>query len=302
MAVPGFGDLSVFGVGKRAVKDFMNDDMSTYAAALTYRILLAIFPFLIFLLTTLEALGLSNFFDWLLEQAQSAFPQDLYTQVETIVEQVRGGATGGLLSFGLITALWAASGGVRSAMHAINKAYDVKDERPIWKKYPMSIVFTLGLAVILILAVGFMLLGPQWMEWLAEQIGLGGTFVTVWTWLRIPVAIVLMILALAMVYYFFPNIDQPFQLVSPGSVIAAIVWVLATIGFSIYISNFANYNATYGSLGGVIVLLLYIYISSAVLLLGAEVNGVIFKAEHGSEDANVEDTAAVEAMKEARSN
>lgn len=292
--------MSVFAVAKRAVKDFMRDDMNTYAAALTYRILLAIFPFLIFMLTLLEAVGLTNFFDWLLEQAQNAFPPDLYSQFEMIVQQARGGASGGLLSFGLILTLWAASGGVRAAMHAINAAYDVKEERPIWKKYPMSILFTIGLAVLIASAVALMLLGPQTMEWLAGQIGLGDAFVTIWAWLRIPVAIILMMLAVAMIYYFFPNVDQPFQIVSPGSVVAVITWVLASIGFSYYISNFANYNATYGSLAGVIVLLLYFYISSAVLLLGAEVNGVIYKAEHGTEDDNVEESAVEETRKETR--
>src|SRR5690606_21098571 len=107
MGLPGFDDLSLFETARRAVKDFQKDDMSTHAAALTYRILLAIFPFLIFLLTLLGALGLSGFFDWLLEQAQRSFPSELYTQVETIVDQVRSGANGGLLSFGLITAIWA---------------------------------------------------------------------------------------------------------------------------------------------------------------------------------------------------
>ena len=300
MAVPGFGDLSVFAVAKRAIKDFMNDDMTTYAAALTYRVLLAIFPFLIFVLTLLEAAGLANFFDWLLNQAQSAFPRDLYSQFEMIVQQARSGANGGLLSLGLILALWAASGGIRAAMHAINAAYDVIQERPIWKKYPLSIIYTIGLAVLVITAVALMLLGPQTMEWLAGHIGLGDAFVTIWAWIRIPVAIFLMMLAVAMVYYFFPNVDQPFQIVSPGSVVAVLAWVLATIGFSFYISNFANYNATYGSLAGVIVLLLYLYISSAVLLLGAEINGVIYKAEYGTKDDNVEDSAVQEARKETK--
>lgn len=235
----------------------------------------------------------------MLEQARSAFPQDLYGAFERIVQQVRGGASGGVLSFGLITALWAASGGIRSVMHALNVAYDVKEERSVWKKYPLSIVFTIGLTVVLIAAVALMLLGPQTMEWLAGHIGLGDVFVTIWAWLRIPVAIILVMLAIALVYYFFPNVDQPFQLVSPGSVIAVLVWVLASIGFSVYISNFANYNATYGSLAGVIVLMLYIYISSAVLLLGAEVNGVIFQAKHGDEELNVEQ-GEVEKAKEAQ--
>lgn len=286
----GLGNMGVMEVGKRAFKDFQDDDMSTYAAALTYRILLALFPFLIFLLTLLGALNLQGFFDWLLEQAQSAFPSGVYTQFETVVQQVRGGASGGLLSFGLIGALWAASGGIRSVMHAINVAYDVKEERSLLKKYPMSLLFTIGLAIVLISAVALMLLGPQVMEWLADPIGLGSVFVTVWTWLRIPVAIVLMMVAVAMVYYFFPNVNEPLRLVSPGSVVAVVAWVLASIAFSIYVSNFANYNATYGSLGGIIVLLLYFYISSLTLLFGAEVNAVVYKEKAATPGDNVEES------------
>jgi membrane protein len=282
--------MGLMEVGKRAFKDFQDDDMNTYAAALTYRILLAIFPFLIFILTLLGALGLQDFFDWLLDQARSAFAADLYSQFETIVQQVQGGANGGLLSFGLIAALWAAAGGVRSVMHALNVAYDVEEERSFWKKYLLSIIYTIGLAAILIAAVALMLLGPESMEWLAGHIGLGDVFVTLWTWLRIPVAILLMIVAIALVYYFFPNVDQPFRIVSPGSVFAVVAWVVATIGFSIYVSNFGNYNATYGSLAGVIILLFYFFISSAVLLLGAEVNAVLFKAKAAGPEDNIEES------------
>lgn len=288
MAIPGFEGLSPLNVGKRSIKEYMSDDMNTYAGALTYRVLLAIFPFLIFLLTLLDALGLTNFFNWLLEQARSAFTGQLYSQIETIVQQVRGGANGGLLSFGLLAAIWAAAGGIRAAMNALNAAYDVEESRPFWKLYPMSILFTLGIAVMLIAAVALMLLGPQAMEWLAGQIGLGSVFVTIWTWLRIPVAIVLMVVTVALVYYFFPNVDQPFKVVTPGSVIAVVAWLLATIGFSLYISNFSNYNATYGSLAGIVVLLLYIYISSITLLLGAEVNAVIFKEKEGAQGTNAQ--------------
>ncbi len=116
-------------------------------------------------------------------------------------------------------------------------------------------------------------------------------FVTIWTWLRIPVAIILMIIAVALVYYFFPNVDQPFKIVTPGSVIAVVAWLLATYGFSVYLSNFSNYNATYGSLGGVVVLLLYFFISSITLLVGAEINAVIFKQTHDAEDLNIEQRA-----------
>jgi membrane protein len=287
MNIPGFEGLNPLKVGKKAIKEYLDDDMNTYAGALTYRILLAIFPFLIFLLTVLSALGLTNFFDWAVEEARDAFPGEVASQLETIIDQVREGATGGLLSFGLIGALWAAAGGIRSAINALNAAYDVEDSRPIWKLFPMSILFTIGLALVLVASGALLLLGPQAMEWLADQIGLGTAFVTTWTWLRIPTALLLMVVAVALMYYFFPNVDQPFRLVSPGSIIAVVSWVLATIGFSIYLSNFSNFNATYGSLGGVVVLMLYFFISSITLLVGAEVNAVIYKATHNADGTNI---------------
>lgn len=298
--ISGFEGLSPLGVTKQAVKEFMADDMNTHAAALTYRILLAIFPFLIFILTLLGAFNMEQFFDALLNEARDHLSPELYTQFENILIQVESGANGGLLSFGLLLAIWSAAGGVRSVIHAFNVAYDVEEARSLWKKYLVSILFTIGLAAIFLAALALMFLGPQTIGWLADQIGLGSVFVNAWTWLRIPVAIMLMILAVALMYYFFPNVDQPFRIATPGSVIAVLGWVVVTLGFSFYISNFGNYNATYGSLAGVIILLLYFYISAAVLLFGAEVNAVIFKSDPETDKRNIERARVDEAQTQAR--
>jgi len=276
---------------KRSVRDFLKDDMMTYAAALSYHTLFALFPFLIFLVTLLGFLNIPGFFDWLLEQARTAFPQDAYQRVSEAIDQIRNQPRGGLLSFGIVTAIWAASSGIRSVMNAMNVAFDVEETRPAWKRYLLSIVYTLGLAVLLIAAAGLMLLGPQAVEWLADQAGLGGFFVTLWTWLRWPVLAVLLTVTAAIVYYVAPNVDQPFALITPGAVVAVIIWVIASVGFSIYVSNFANYSATYGSLGSVIVLLFFFFISSAVLLLGAEINAELHKAELGEPAPAEEGTA-----------
>lgn len=297
--ISGFNGLSPIGVGKEAVKDFGKDDMSTHAAALTYRILLAIFPFLIFILTLFGALNMEKFINAMLQEARGALSADLYTQFENILQQVQSGANGGLLSFGLLLAVWSASSGVRSVMHALNVAYDVEEERTLVRKYLASIVYTIGLAVILLAAVLLMFLGPQSIEWLADQVGFGTLFVNVWTWLRFPVAILLMVLAVALIYFFLPNVHQPFRLVSPGSVIAVVVWIIATLAVSFYLSSFGNYNATYGSLAGVIALLFYLYVSSAILLFGAEVNGVVFKADPQTDKSNVEQHKVDEAQEQA---
>ena len=278
MRIPGLRGMEPGQLAKRSVKEFLRDDMTTYAAALAYHVLLALFPFAIFLLALLGVLGLPGFFDWLLGQAQTALPQDAFRRVELVVNQIRGQTRGGLLSFGILVALWAASAGVRSLMNALNAAYDVEESRPTWQRYLLSIAYTVGLAVLLTAAAGLMLVGPRGVEWLARQVGLGNLFVTLWTWLRWPAAVLLLLLAVAVVYYAAPNVEQPFRFVTPGSVIAVVAWVAASLGFSYYVSNFGNYAATYGSLGGVVVLLLYFFVSAAALLLGAEVNAAIHHA------------------------
>lgn len=286
MQIPGFAGLEPLEVFKRAIKDFFDDDMMTYAAALSYRILLALFPFIIFLLTLLGALGLTNFFDWLLNQAQIALPPDAFALVQQVVGEIRGQSSGGLLSVSIIFAIWAASTGVRSVMNALNVAYDKPESRPAWKRYPLSILFTIGLAALLIAATALMLLGPDVIRWLGEQIGLSSFVMILWTLLRWPLILLLLLLTLAIIYKVAPNVDQPFRFVSPGSVIGVLAWVVASIGFSYYVSNFANYGATYGSLGGIVILLLYLFISSAVLLFGAEINATIYRGEQSATEGN----------------
>ncbi len=278
-------------LGKRLIKpieEFIEDDMTTYAAALAYQTLFSLFPFALFLVALLGFLQIPGFFDWLLDQARAVLPEQAMGVVEQVIGQIRGQSSGGLLSLGIIIALWAASSGVRMLTSALNAAYDVAEDRPAWKRYPLSIFYTIVLAIVIILAVGLMLVGPQVMEWLADQIGLGALFVTLWAWLRLPVAILLLMVVVALVYYLLPNVDQPFRFITPGSVLAVVVWIAASFGFSFYVSNFASYSATYGSLGAVIVLLLYFFISAAVLLFGAEVNAQIYYRFAEDEDEGEE--------------
>ncbi len=279
-------------IGKSLIKpieEFIEDDMTTYAAALAYQTLFSLFPFVLFLVALLGFLQIPAFFDWLLDQARTVLPEQAMGIVEQVIGQIRGQSSGGLLSLGIIIALWAASSAVRMLMNALNAAYDVAEDRPAWKRYLLSIFYTLILAVVIILAVGLMLVGPQVMEWLVDQIGLGPLFVTLWAWLRLPVAILLLMVVVALVYYLFPNVDQPFRFITPGSVLAVVVWIAASFGFSFYVSNFASYSATYGSLGAVIVLLLYFFVSAAVLLFGAEVNAQVYY--HFAEDEEDDEEA-----------
>ncbi|AMO77719.1 YihY/virulence factor BrkB family protein [Pseudomonas sp. R3.Fl] len=259
---------------KLTVKEFLDDEMPTYAAALAYQGLFSLFPFLLFLIALLGFLHLPEFFDWLREQAAYVLPGQALEQVNPIIDQLQQ-RQGGLLSVGIVVALWSSSAAVRSLMNALNAAYDVREARPVWKRVPLSLLYTLGLAVMLMLVTALMILGPQVMGWIAERIGLQDYVVVLWSLLRWPVMVLLMMMAVAVIYYATPNVKQKFRFITPGSVLAVVAWVAASLAFGFYVKNFADYNAMYGSVGAIIVLLLYFYISAAVLLLGAELNAVI---------------------------
>jgi len=286
MRIPGFANLQPWDVIKGAVKSFLDDDMVTYAAALSYHLTLALFPFIIFLLTLLGALGLSDFFDRVLTQAQPALPPDAYELLARVIGEIRGQPREGLLSFSILFALWAASTGMRSVMNALNVAYAVEETRPAWKRYPLSILYTIGLVAVVIAVAVFRLVGPWAAQRFVTQLGLTTALAKVWNWLHWPVVVLLLLLVVALIYYLGPNIVQPFRYVTPGSVCAVVVWIVASLLFSAYVESFGNYGATYGSLGGMVVLLLYFFVSAAVLLLGAEINAAIHPA-HGPGSENV---------------
>ncbi len=282
MRLTSLGGLSLLEIAKRSISGYLDHDMNTHASALAYRALFSLFPFLIFLLTLLGAIGWDDFFSWLIEQAERGLPAEVINPINTVISQIREGATSSLLSFSLVTSIWAASTGVRAVINALNVAYDVKERRPIWLLYPMSLVYTLGLVFMLLILAGFMFIGPQAIAWIAEQVGIGDNLVTWWIRLRVPIAALLSMLAIGVIYYVLPNVNMPFQLLSPGAIFTVLAIQVATFGFNIYLANFANFNATYGSLGGLFILLFYMYICAAVLLFGAEVNATIFHAQSGA--------------------
>ena len=272
---------------KRAGKEFSDDDMTTYAAAVSYQIFFSLFPFIIFLLALLGVLNLQPVFDFILKQSSAVMPESAQSMVSGIVKQVKGQASGGVMSFGVILALWSASSAVRMAMHALNVAYDVED-RPGWKKLPLSVLYALVLAVLLIVSAGLLFAGPSLVQPIFQAVGLGSVvslLTTLWTFLRIPVAILLLMLAVALIYWLFPNVaGQPFKFITPGAVLAVIVWILASLAFSFYVANFSSYSKTYGAMASVIVLLLYFFISAIILLFGAEINAETYRVTEG-EDA-----------------
>jgi len=263
-------------VSKSSIRKYLKHDMSSYAAALAYRALFAIVPFLALLVVLLWFLGIDDFLSkWLTDQTSSALPGQTAEVVERWIKQSQYQSRGGWLSVGIVTitiAIWSVSSGVRPLTKALNAVDEVEESRSGWKRYGLSFFYALGLAITTILATVLLLIGPQVMKWVVGLVGLDELFISLWTWLRLPVALVLLMLNVSIVYWAIPNVNYSYRLVTPGAALAVIVWVLASQGFSFYLANFANYSVVYGGLGVAFALLLYFYISAAVLLLGAEIN------------------------------
>ena len=275
--IPGMDSDTAWGIAVRSVMNFMRHDMVTYASSLAYTILFALFPFLIFLVALVSFLEIPDFFDWILEQAEKTFPDLAYEWLEAMIGQIQEPA-GGLLSIGAVLAIWTASSGFRAVMKGLNAAYEVKETRPVWALFPLSIAYTIGLAVLLVLGAALALLSPERFEWLARHTDLSDAVVTVWSWLRFPVLVIVLMLVAAILYYVAPNAEQHFTVISPGAIFAVIVWLVGSQVLSFFIDNFGNYNATYGSIAGVIVLLFFLFLSSAVLLLGGEINAEVLRS------------------------
>ena len=266
--------LSPREVVKRAVRDFLRDDMLTYAAAQAFHTMLALLPFLVFLLALLGFLQIPGVFTVMIEELERLRPDESLNEVVTVLAEVREGR-GGLLTLGILGAIWAASTAIRAGMNALNRAYDITERRPVWKRYVLSLVYTLLVPVLLIISVGVLLTGPLVASWLGEDRRFGPAIAVVWTFLRVPVAMLLLLVAASAVFLFAPARKQRVRSVLPGAVVAVVLWVGTSLLFQLYIQNFGRYGMLYGSLSAVVVLLLYLFLSAAVLLFGAELNAVI---------------------------
>ena len=283
------GGLSVVALAKRVWSEFSEDEVADRAAALAYYFLFALFPALLFLTALLGLLPIPNLIGRLMDYVAQTMPGDAASIIEKTLNEIVAGANSGLLSFGVLGALWAGSNGMSSVMSALNVAYDVKETRPWWKTKLLAIGLTLGFSVFILSALVLVVFGPKIGEKVAGLVGLGEVFTFVWNIASIPIVMVLVAIGIALVYYMAPNAEQHWRWVTPGSVVALVLWLIASFALRFYVTNFANYNATYGSIGGVILLMLWLYLSGMALLLGAEVNAEIehAAARRGAPDAKV---------------
>jgi membrane protein len=265
------------GVMRRSIREFNEDKVTDWAAALTYYGVLSIFPMLLALVSLLGLFGQSAT-QPLLENIGSIAPgpgKQIITNAIQNLQKSQGGA-GILFVVGLGAALWSASGYVGAFMRAANDIWDVEEGRPVWKTIPLRVGVTALLLVLLtVSALAVVLTGPL-AKRVGDIVGLGSAAVTVWDIAKWPVLVLLVSFMIALLYYAAPNVKHPkFQWVSPGSLMAVVLWIVASALFAFYVANFGSYNKTYGALGGVIVFLTWLWITNNVILLGAEVNAEI---------------------------
>ena len=259
---------------KRTVREFKDDNVTDWAAALTYYGVLAIFPALLALVSIVGLLGQSTT-QALIDNLSQVAPGPAKDIITTAIENLQQsqGAAGILFVVGLAVALWSASGYVAAFMRASNAIYDVEEGRPFWKTGPVRLGVTLVLLLLLAISALAVVLTGGLADQAGELLGIGTTVVTVWDIAKWPVLLLLVSLMFAILYWASPNVKQPgFRWVSPGGLVAVLLWVIASALFAFYVANFGSYNKTYGALGGVIIFLVWLWITNIAVLLGAELN------------------------------
>ncbi|HVF87758.1 MAG TPA: YihY/virulence factor BrkB family protein [Pyrinomonadaceae bacterium] len=298
------GGLTWRELGRRVWRTVYEGDFFTRTAALSYYFLLALFPLLLFLTAMLGYFAETGteLRQNLLIYLSKLMPRSASALIRTTVEEITQNAGGGKISFGLLATLWAASYGMGAISETLNVAYRVKETRPWWRVRLLAIGLTIALAALIISALALVLYGGEIGEGIADRLQLGGLFLIVWHLAQWPIVLAFVLLGFALIYYFAPNLhDQHWYWVTPGSVVGVLLWLLVSVIFRLYLRYFDRYSMTYGSLGAVIILMLWFYLTGAALLAGGELNaeienaaaeagtpGAKLKGERSPPDENVE--------------
>jgi membrane protein len=259
------------------VSDVNLNHILSFAAALSYYFVMAFFPALIALAAVVAYLPVPNLFNTIVSTMARVVPADSMGLIRKIVADVISPNRGALLSFGLLGTLWTCSSGFAAIIEALNVAYDVPETRPWWKARLLAIELIFVVGSLVTFAFTFMILGPRFGEFLANQLGLARIFAVIWPILRFVLAVTFIVLAVGLLYYLAPNVRQRFKALLPGAVVAVMGWIALSDGLSLYFHKFAHLNRTYGVLGGGIALLTWLYWSGFLILLGAELNSEIIQ-------------------------
>jgi membrane protein len=285
-----FSGLTWKDLGKRVLSEIQEDDVFGRSAQLAYYFLLALFPLLLFSISVIGILlgsgtGLRHsLFNYL----SQVLPGGAFQLVDSTISEVSTASSGGKVTFGLLAALWAASNGMGAITQALNVAYNVKETRPWWKQRLTAMGLTLNLSVLIISALVLVLYGGRLAYYVAGNYGFGEVFNITWKVLQWPIVVAFILLAFALIYYLAPDLhEQKWAWVTPGSVVGVGLWLVVSFGFKLYLHFFDSYSKTYGTLGAVIVLMLWLYLTGAAILVGGEVNSEIENAaaKEGDPDA-----------------
>jgi membrane protein len=275
------GGLGWRELAKRVWAEVQEDNVFGRAAELSYYFLLALFPFLIFLTSVIGLIlgSGTGTRHTLFQYLARIMPPAAFQLIDSTMYEVSESSGSGKLSFGILAALWAASNGLGAITESLNTAYDLKESRPWWKQRLTAIGLTVALSILIIGALILVVAGGHIAEWLAAHYGFGPVFPLGWKIIQWPVVLACMTFAFALIYYLGPDFrEQAWQWLTPGAVIGVALWLLVSLAFRVYLHYFNSYSATYGSLGAVIILMLWLYLTGAAVLIGGEVNSEIENA------------------------
>jgi len=258
---------------------FYKDNCLGMAAQLAYYFFFGLFPALLVLLAIASYFPVESLVNDMFAMLGGFVPPEALTIITDQIKKISQGPQGGLLTIGMLTALWSSSAAMTSVIDTLNHAYDIEEGRPWWKVRLIAIALTIGVAIFILVSFALILVGPRVAEFIASRTFLGPGFVWTWTILQWPLVFALAATGIAIVYYYAPDAEQDWIWITPGSAFATTLWLLASLGFKLYVASVGNYTEVYGAIGGVMVLMLWFYISGLVILLGAEMNAVI---EHAS--------------------
>jgi membrane protein len=263
----------------RTFKEFVADNGLGLAAQLAYYFFFALFPAILVGIALASFFPLEHFVDRAVAALAGVVPDDIIRIIQDQMRKISEGGDGGILTFGLLVALWSSSAAMVGLIDALNRAYDIEEGRPWWKVRLLAIGLTVLWAAFILVAFALVLIGPTAAEYVARSTGLGPILEWTWKILQWPLVVALVSLGTGFVHYFAPDAEQRWVWITPGAVLTTVLWLLASLGFKLYVNNFASYTETYGAIGGVMVLLLWFYLTGLVMLVGAELNAEI---EHAS--------------------
>src|SRR5262245_16900916 len=263
----------------RTYSEVLADNCLGLAAQLAYYFFLALFPALLFVVALVSFIPVEGLLDAITSMLARVAPYEMLKLIQDQILKIANDQNGGLLTLGMIGTIWSSSSGVTAIVDTLNQAYGIQESRPWWKVRLMALGLTVALAVFIVVSFALVLVGPTLAEKAAVWLHMGSVFEWTWKIVQWPVIVSMIAFAIAVVYYYAPDAEQEWIWITPGSVFATMLWILISLGFKFYVAHFGSYNATYGAIGGVVVTMLWFYVSSLAILVGAELNAEI---EHAS--------------------